>query len=347
MPFLVDSHNPSNYEGSLFHKETYERLKKMSQDDNMPHVIFHGPSGSGKKTMTDAFLHMIYGDSIYNMYDSHCEISGSGNKTKKEVVRKSDHHIIINPTGTNYDKHLIHEVVKKYASANTIDSIQDPSSKFRTILISRLDKLLHNAQASLRRMIELNSHKCRFIMWCNNICNVISALKSRCVPIRVPCPDKELLFSFLNNKAIENGVIPKMRPLLDIVELSECNIKTSLWLLEKYILDIEFKNMNSYHEKFISLIEIIFECDLENMGKIRDILFNMMITCYEAPNILKEIQKRLIRSDKLSEKCKINIIMCTSQTEYNMIRKRRDIIHFDSYIVNIMKLIDNDLKKIN
>ena len=54
----------------------------------------------------------------------------------------------------------------------------------------------------------------------------------------------------------------------------------------------------------------------------------------------------LINSDKLNEECIINIILKTSEIEYNMLRGRREIIHFDSFVINVIKLIHDHTKNI-
>jgi len=343
MVFLPDS--PVDYEESLFHQNTYKRLLKMSKDNAIPHLIFHGPSGAGKKTMTNIFLKMIYDESIDNLYSLNCDIYGSGNKVKTEVIQKSNHHIIINPTGTNFDRYLVHEVIKKYASMNTIESLQNPNSKFRTILISNLDRLSQNAQTCLRRMIEVNADKCRFIMWCDNLSNVIGPLRSRCVRIRVPRPKPSEMFAFLVKRSLELSFDPAMNDIMEIVRYVDGNIKNALWYLQLYILGCDIRKKNNFTMAIDSLHNHIMRCNLSEIEEIRNILFNMMITNYDAGHILREMVNRLIDTDQLPDVCKVNIILKFSQTEYNMIRGRRDIIHFDAFITEIMNMIEMSRKK--
>src|SRR5579872_7209743 len=246
MPFLIDEFTPKTYEDVFFHKEIYQRLKMMSIDNSIPHIIFHGPPGSGKKTMMSIFLKMIYGDEITKLYSTAYDIPGSGNKTKKEFVQNSSHHIIINPTNTNFDRYLVHEIVKRYAGSRTLELTQNPNSKFKTIQISNLDRLSHSAQTSLRRMIEVNASICRFIMWCDNLSNVIGPLKSRCVCIRISRPSRGELFSYLVYLALKKKKDPEMRPLMNIVKYSECNIKTAIWFLHFYLLG--YDHITNYND---------------------------------------------------------------------------------------------------
>lgn len=339
MPFLVDEYTPKCYDDVFFHKEIYDRLKIMSDDNSIPHVIFHGPPGSGKKTMINIFLRMIYGDGISKLHTTLYNISGSGNKTKKEAVQNSDHHIIINPTSTNFDRYLVHEIVKRYAGSRNIEQTQNPNSKFKTIQISNLDRLSHSAQTSLRRMIEVNASTCRFVMWCDNLSNVINPLKSRCVCIRIPRPSENELFAYLTCVAVKKGFNPNIKQMCDIVQYSECNIRTALWCLQAYIANYDYKT--NYDEAIKYMIRMIMTCDQSKIEDIRDVFFYIWITNYESVKIVRDILRFLIKSDKLNEECKMNIVITTSELEYDMLRGRRDIIHFDAFVMNIMKLMQD------
>lgn len=339
MPFLIDEYTPTSYESAFFHKDIYARLKMMSTDNSIPHVILHGAPGGGKKTMISLFLKMIYGDSIEKLYTTSYNIPGSGNKTKKEVVQNSAHHIIINPTNTNFDRYLVHEIVKKYAGSNTIELTQNPNSKFKTIQISNLDRLSHSAQTSLRRMIEVNASICRFIMWCDNLSNVIGPLKSRCVCIRVPRPPPGQLFAYLTYTAIKKKVAPEMKTLMEIVDYSECNIKTALWCLQLHVLG--YDNVTNYNIAIDKIVKMIMTCNIKMIEEIRHTFFNIWITNYEGVRIIKDVLRKIISSKELSEQCKANIVIRSSEIEYNMLRGRREIIHFDSFVISVMKLIQD------
>lgn len=339
MPFLVDEFAPQNYDEIFFHKKIYDRLKIMSNDNSVPHIIFHGPQGAGKNTMIKIFEKMMYGEGINKLHTTSHNIAGSGNRTKKETVQNSDHHIIINPTGTNFDRYLVHEIVKKYAGSKTLELTQNPNSKFKTIQISNLDKLSHSAQTSLRRMIEVNASTCRFIMWCDNLSNVIGPLKSRCICIRIPRPSSDELFAYLVYLSLKKNHDPKMKELSDIVKYSECNIKTAIWCLQLHILGYDYKT--NYDDAIENIIKLILVCNLEKIEEIRDIFFNIWITNYESIKIIRDIIKKITLSNTLSEECKLNIVVKISELEYNMLRSRRAIIHFDTFVTHIMKILQH------
>jgi len=59
------------------------------------------------------------------------------------------------------------------------------------IVINDVDKLTHNAQAALRRTMEKYMKRCRMILTAESLGRVIQPLRSRCLMIRISCPEYE------------------------------------------------------------------------------------------------------------------------------------------------------------
>jgi replication factor C subunit 3/5 len=174
-------------------------------------------------------------------------------------------------------------------------------------------------------------------MWCDNLSNVIGPLKSRCVCIRVPRPAEGELFAYLVYIALRKNADPDMMSLVNIVKHSECNIKKAVWCLQHYILKSDYKT--NYDEAIDNIVKLILSCDLKKIEEMRDIFFNIWITNYEGIKIVRDIVKELTRSTCLTEECKLNIVVKMSELEYNMMRGRREIIHFDAFVTCVMRIM--------
>ena len=122
--FFIDKYIPKNEEELIFHKNIYNILKIMSEDDSIPHIIFHGSSGTGKKTTVQLFMKLLFGDSIMNYKKLPYNISGSDNTITVEEFEQSFHHIFIEPKGNNHDRYLIHDVIKLYITKNSFNLIK-------------------------------------------------------------------------------------------------------------------------------------------------------------------------------------------------------------------------------
>jgi len=286
--------------------------------------------------MINIFLEMLFDSSVWNRYNVNYKVSSSGNKVNNELIEKSDYHIIIKPKNTNYDRYLIHNVVQDYAKRTGFDAY-NTKRKFKVIQIDNLDNFTYYAQTSLRRTIENYSDKCRFIMWCNSLSNVIRPIQSRCICIRVPAPTElELLDYICHISTLEQKQI-KLNTVYNIIKNSANNIKKLLWGLELHWLDIN--NETDYEKSIIMLVNILLGGKISKIDMFRDIIFKLYITNFTHNQILADIVKNIMISDKLNDICKIKIMTKISELEYNLIRGRRAIIHFDSIAIAVMNII--------
>ncbi len=319
-----------------FHKEILNKLKTISSDDCMPHIIFYGNPGTGKKTLINLFLEMIFDNTIYNLDDSKYTVVSSGNIENEVIVKQSDHHIIIEPNNNNFDRYLIQDIVKEYARRYPL-CIFEKSRNFKTVQINNLDNLSYYAQTSLRRTIEKYSKTCRFIMWCYSLSKVIEPLRSRCLCIHVPTQSEEELIKWTFNISSIESIKLDFKNLTKIVESSNGNLKNILWKLDMY--KYTNKTINCYQKTLIKLIDEIMTN--HNIKIIRDYVYKMMITNISSNIIIKDILNIILTRINTYPKEKIfKVIDAASIFEYRLSKGRRDIIHIETFletIINILK----------
>jgi replication factor C subunit 3/5 len=335
--FLIDKYIPTTPDDSLFHKDIFERLKKMVTDDSIPHMIFYGPNGAGKKILIKLFLEMLFDESV-NMVDNVTYyIPGSGNKITEVVVEQSDYHIVINPNNTNFDKYLIQYIIKQYAKRDAL-TIFGAKRTFKVILINNIDNLSYYAQTSLRRTMEKYSDRCRFIMWCRSLSKVIVPVQSRCIPIRVNGPSDNEMFEFLLNVCANEKFKLKLADYHKILKISNGNIKTSLWELQTLSL-CGYTREIVYSDTIEKIIVKILECKIENLKDIRNTIYNMMITNFEESMIIRDLTANICKIKNISDTTKIKMIEVATKYEHNLVKGRREMIHIEPIIIEFMKLI--------
>jgi replication factor C subunit 3/5 len=228
--FFVDKYYPKNINESFFHLDLLKRLEHMAKDESIPHIIFHGVSGSGKKTIINLFLKMLYGKEVGKLISSTYMVSGSGNSVIPVEVKKSNYHIIIVPNNNNFDRYLVQDVVKEYVKKMPLN-IFNIKRTFKTVLIQNIDNMSYYAQTSLRRTMEKYS-SCRFIMWSRSLSKVIDPLRSRCLCIRVNRPPYKLLFKKIFDISLLEKIKMNYRLINNIISKSDGNIKKIYWFLE-------------------------------------------------------------------------------------------------------------------
>ncbi len=146
------------------HQNIIEKLNYFYEIHKIPNIIFHGPSGSGKRTIVNNFIQKIYNNDkdiiktyVMNVNCSH----GKGIK-------------------------FIREELKFFAKTH-INS--NGGNTFKSVVLLNADKLTMDAQSALRRCIELFSHNTRFFIVAEDKYNLMKPILSRFCEIYIPEPE--------------------------------------------------------------------------------------------------------------------------------------------------------------
>jgi DNA polymerase III delta prime subunit len=143
----------------------FENIQKkidfFLETNKIPHIIFHGSSGTGKRTIVYDFINKIY--------------NNDKQKIKSNVMFVNCAH----GKGIKF----IREEVKFFAKSN----IQSNSGVlFKIIVLLNADFLTIDAQSALRRCIELFSYNTRFFIIVENKYKLLNPILSRFCEIYVP-----------------------------------------------------------------------------------------------------------------------------------------------------------------
>jgi len=143
------------------HQQIKSRLSTFYESKKIPHIIFHGASGTGKRTLVHWFLNLIYGE----------------NKS----IMKSNIMLVNCAHGKGIK--FIRDELKFFAKSN-IQSNQ--GILFKTIVLLNADSLTIDAQSALRRCIELFSINTRFFIIVENKNKLLNPILSRFCEIYIP-----------------------------------------------------------------------------------------------------------------------------------------------------------------
>ena len=145
------------------HQDIKDKLDFFIKSDKIPNIIFHGQSGSGKRTLVSKFVSNIYNNN-------------------KDIIKE-----YVMDVNCAHGKGIkfIREELKFFAKTH-INS--NETTKFKTIILSNADKLTIDAQSALRRCIELFSHTTRFFIIVEDKYKLLKPILSRFCEIYVPEP---------------------------------------------------------------------------------------------------------------------------------------------------------------
>jgi len=145
------------------HQTIKEKLDYFHEIHKIPNIIFHGPTGSGKRTIVSDFVNRIY--------------DNDREKIKSFVMFVNCSH----GKGIKFIREDLKFFAKTHINSNC-------GNNFKSIVLLNADKLTMDAQSALRRCIELFSHNTRFFIVAEDKYNLMKPILSRFCEIYVPEP---------------------------------------------------------------------------------------------------------------------------------------------------------------
>ena len=145
------------------HTEIKEKLDYFHKIHKIPNIIFHGSSGSGKRTIVNEFIQKIYDNNKEKIKDFVMYVNCAHGKGIK----------------------FIREELKFFAKSHINSNGGDI---FKSIILLNADKLTTDAQSALRRCIELFSHTTRFFIIVEDKYKLLKPILSRFCEIYIADP---------------------------------------------------------------------------------------------------------------------------------------------------------------
>lgn len=145
------------------HQTILEKLEYFRKIHKIPNIIFHGPTGCGKRTIVNQFINIIY--------------DNNKDKIKNFVMYVNCAH----GKGIKFIREELKFFAKTHIQSNGGDI-------FKSAVLLNADKLTIDAQSALRRCIELFSHTTRFFIIVEDKYKLLKPILSRFCEIYVPEP---------------------------------------------------------------------------------------------------------------------------------------------------------------
>ena len=150
----IEKYRPSNLSEVVGQTPITSRLKNYVKERSMPHLLFAGPSGTGKTTCALALAKELFGE----LWKHNLHELNASDERGIDVVRGK---------------------IKEFARTAPLGE-----DGFKIIFLDEADALTGAAQAALRRTMEKYSRTCRFVMSCNFSSKIIDPIQSRCAVFR-------------------------------------------------------------------------------------------------------------------------------------------------------------------
>lgn len=267
----VDEYQPKNLDDYVWQRESdKEQFQSFIDNNYIPHLLLEGTHGAGKTTLAELLINNLDVDIDNDV----------------KVINASDNNNV------DYVRETLGNFVSTYAMG-----------EFKIVFLDEADFLSLPAQSVLRRMIEENADRVRWIISCNYKHKLMPQIISRCEQYNFKAPDKQYVTERLATILIDKKVKFDLSVLDDFVEMTSPDIRQTIIQVEKHsrtgVLVPPTHNVDTadYKQSLVPLIET------DNWLAMRDTLCST-VSSDKWEEVFKFLYKNLHTSPKFKDMIK-------------------------------------------
>jgi len=323
----VDKYRPSKLAEVVYQDDVVKILKATLVTGNMPHLLFHGPPGTGKTSSILAVATELFGPRKY--------------KERVVELNASDER------GIGTVRNRIGIIAKMSISG------RDPNylcPDYKIIILDEADAMTTEAQSALRKIIEDNSEITRFCFICNYINQIIDPVASRCVKFRFKPIDESHMVTKLRDIAILENMQITDQAIKTISYVSNGDMRKGIMLLQNLnYLDKKFDVDDVYfisnlvpEKKLEEIIDVCITYDGNSTLKIRNLANELNSSGYPISVLLTQLVEHIVKNKIIDDQVKSLICLHVSNVEKRLVDGANEYLQLLSVfmcIKNYKKLI--------
>jgi replication factor C small subunit len=303
----TEKYRPSDFSEVKGQEEIVKRVHAFVRQENMPHLLFSGPAGVGKTSLSLVIAKQMFGE---NWRQNFLELNASDERGI-DVVRHK---------------------VKDFARTRAMGDVP-----FKIIYLDECDALTKEAQQALRRTMENYTATTRFILSCNYSSKIIDPIQSRCAVFRFRPLAKEYVIHIIDRiaKSENLDIDTKAKEALYQISGGDCrrmeNILQSCAALEKKITEALVFSLASVAkpEELKQALELALKNKfVEARNKLLDIMLNYGLSGLD---VIRQIQKEVWNLN-IDGRKKVLLIDKCGEIEFRMVEGADEFIQLEALL---------------
>lgn len=199
MDLLVNKYRPKDLESVIGNVDTLETLKCILKDHSMPHLLFTGPPGTGKTSSAKIFAFQLL-------------------ESKEGILELN--------ASDDRGIDTVRTLIKDFAMKKILNV------PFKIIILDECDSMTTAAQQAMRRIMEIYSSECKFILICNDFSKIFEPIQSRCAVLRFDKIESKVIESCLQKIVQAEHMNITDEALSFIIYICDGDIRQSLNILQ-------------------------------------------------------------------------------------------------------------------
>ena len=303
----TEKYRPSDFSEIKGQKEIVKRVKAFVEQQNLPHLLFTGPAGVGKTSLSLVIAKKLFKDLWRQNF---LELNASDERGI-DVVRNK---------------------VKDFARTRAIGDVP-----FKIIYLDECDALTREAQQALRRTMENYTQTCRFILSANYSSKIIEPIQSRCVVFRFKPLEKKEVMGIIEKIAEQEKleIDDKAKEALYQVSEGDCRrleniLQSSAAITSNFTEDTIHSIASIAKPKEIKeVLELALKNKfIEARNKLLEVMLNYGLAGID---VIKQIQKEILELD-IDNKSKMLLMEKCGEIEFRMTEGSDEFIQLEALL---------------
>lgn len=307
----TEKYRPQTFDEVKGQEQIVEKLKAFVKSNSMPHLLFSGPAGVGKTTLSLVIAKTLFGP---NWRSNTLELNASDERGI-DVVRTK---------------------VKDFARTKALGNVP-----FKLIYLDESDALTKDAQQALRRTMENYTKTCRFILSCNYSSKIIDPIQSRCAIFRFKPLQKQDIINMVNTIQEKENINIDEDAKQALVEIcgGDCrkleNILQSCAVISDKI-DSELVYSMAAVAKPKEVAEVMAAALNQDFVLARNRLLDLMLNYgLSGSDIIKQMAKEIWNLQTTDRK-KVTLLDKCGEVEFRLVEGSDEYLQLEAFLATIM-----------